>query len=50
VLFGRRHRALMLFVLRERARQILGRSGEVWLPESGLDRLEVIRNNGAPEH
>jgi virginiamycin B lyase len=24
-------------------RQILGRSGEVWLPESGLDRLMVIR-------
>src|SRR5690606_21277229 len=24
-------------------RQILGRAGEVWLPESGLDRLMVIR-------
>jgi virginiamycin B lyase len=24
-------------------RQILGRPGEVWLPESGLDRLMVIR-------
>jgi virginiamycin B lyase len=24
-------------------RQILGRPGEVWLPESGADRLGVIR-------
>ena len=24
-------------------RQILGRPGEVWLPESGLDRLMLIR-------
>ncbi len=24
-------------------RQILGRNGEVWLPESGADRLVVIR-------
>jgi virginiamycin B lyase len=24
-------------------RQILGRPGEVWLPESGTDRLMVIR-------
>jgi virginiamycin B lyase len=24
-------------------RQILGRPGEVWLPESGADRLMVIR-------
>ena len=24
-------------------RQILGRSGEIWLPESGLDRLVLIR-------
>jgi virginiamycin B lyase len=30
-------------------RQILGRSGEVWLPESGLDRLVVIRTAPA-EH
>jgi virginiamycin B lyase len=27
-------------------RQILGRAGEVWLPESGLDRLIVIRTGG----
>jgi len=27
-------------------RQILGRPGEVWLPESGLDRLVVIRTSG----
>lgn len=27
-------------------RQILGRTGEVWLPESGLDRLMVIRTGG----
>jgi virginiamycin B lyase len=27
-------------------RQILGRPGEVWLPESGLDRLVVIRTGG----
>lgn len=27
-------------------RQILGREGEVWLPESGLDRLVVIRTGG----
>jgi virginiamycin B lyase len=27
-------------------RQILGREGEVWLPESGLDRLMVIRTGG----
>jgi virginiamycin B lyase len=27
-------------------RQILGRRGEVWLPESGLDRLMVIRTGG----
>jgi len=27
-------------------RQILGRPGEVWLPESGLDRLMVIRTDG----
>jgi virginiamycin B lyase len=27
-------------------RQILGRPGEVWLPESGLDRLMVIRTGG----
>jgi virginiamycin B lyase len=26
-----------------RVRQILGRPGEVWLPESGADRLVVIR-------
>lgn len=26
-----------------RVRQILGRSGEVWLPESGTDKLAVIR-------
>ena len=26
-----------------RVRQILGRAGEVWLPESGLDRLVRIR-------
>lgn len=25
------------------ARQILGRPGEVWLPESGVDRIAVIR-------
>lgn len=24
-------------------RQILGRPGEVWLPESGADRMVVIR-------
>ena len=24
-------------------RQILGRPGEVWLPESGVDKLAVIR-------
>jgi virginiamycin B lyase len=30
-------------------RQILGRPGEVWLPESGLDRLVVIRTSPA-EH
>ncbi|MDX6751235.1 hypothetical protein SH611_15580 [Geminicoccaceae bacterium 1502E] len=29
-------------------RQILGRAGEVWLPESGADRLVVIRTGGAP--
>lgn len=29
-------------------RQILGRTGEVWLPESGRDRLMVIRT-GSPE-
>lgn len=34
-------------------RQILGRAGEVWLPESGLDRVmvirtEAIRSQGAP--
>ncbi|MDF1587273.1 Vgb family protein [Marinimicrococcus flavescens] len=29
-------------------RQILGRAGEVWLPESGTDRLMVIRTGGAP--
>jgi virginiamycin B lyase len=28
-------------------RQILGRPGEVWLPESGLDRLMVIRTGDA---
>ncbi|HEX6141379.1 MAG TPA: SMP-30/gluconolactonase/LRE family protein [Geminicoccaceae bacterium] len=28
-------------------RQILGRPGEVWLPESGLDRLMVIRTGEA---
>ena len=28
-------------------RQILGRPGEVWLPESGLDRLMVIRTKPA---
>jgi virginiamycin B lyase len=27
-------------------RQILGREGEVWLPESGTDRLMVIRTGG----
>lgn len=27
-------------------RQILGRPGEIWLPESGLDRLVVIRTGG----
>ena len=27
-------------------RQILGRAGEVWLPESGLDRLMLIRTGG----
>jgi virginiamycin B lyase len=27
-------------------RQILGRPGEIWLPESGLDRLAVIRTAG----
>jgi virginiamycin B lyase len=27
-------------------RQILGRAGEVWLPESGLDRLMVVRTGG----
>jgi len=27
-------------------RQILGRKGEVWLPESGTDRLMVIRTGG----
>jgi virginiamycin B lyase len=26
-------------------RQILGRPGEVWLPESGTDRLMVIRTS-----
>ena len=26
-----------------RVRQILGRPGEVWLPESGTDKLSVIR-------
>jgi len=26
-----------------RVRQILGRPGEVWLPESGADKLVVIR-------
>jgi virginiamycin B lyase len=29
-------------------RQIHGRPGEVWLPESGTDRLMVIRTGGAP--
>jgi len=29
-------------------RQILGRSGEVWLPESGLDRLVLIRTGSQP--
>jgi virginiamycin B lyase len=24
-------------------RQILGRAGEIWLPESGADKLAVIR-------
>lgn len=28
-------------------RQILGRPGEVWIPESGLDRLRVIRTGPA---
>jgi virginiamycin B lyase len=28
-----------------RVRQILGRPGEVWAPESGTDRLLVIRTN-----
>ena len=28
-----------------RVRQILGRPGEVWAPESGTDRLVVIRTN-----
>ena len=28
---------------RANVRQILGRPGEVWLPESGTDRLMVIR-------
>lgn len=27
-------------------RQILGRPGEVWLPESGADKLVVIRERG----
>ena len=27
-------------------RQILGRPGEVWAPESGTDRLVVIRTTG----
>jgi virginiamycin B lyase len=27
-------------------RQILGRPGEVWAPESGTDRLMVIRTAG----
>lgn len=27
-------------------RQILGRPGEVWLPESGLDRIAVLRSRG----
>jgi len=26
-----------------RVRQILGRPGEVWLPESGADKLVVVR-------
>jgi virginiamycin B lyase len=26
-----------------RVRQILGRPGEIWLPESGVDKLAVIR-------
>jgi virginiamycin B lyase len=29
-------------------RQILGRPGEVWLPESGVDRLMVIRTKAGP--
>ena len=29
-----------------RVRQILGRPGEVWAPESGTDRLVVIRTTG----
>lgn len=29
-------------------RQILGRPGEVWLPESGADRLVVIRTGASP--
>jgi virginiamycin B lyase len=29
-------------------RQILGRNGEVFLPESGLDRVVVIRTGKAP--
>lgn len=28
-------------------RQILGRPGEVWLPESATDRLMVIRTGGS---
>ena len=27
-------------------RQILGRPGEVWLPESGADKVVVIRERG----
>lgn len=29
--------------MKRRARQTLGRLGEVWLPESGVDKLAVIR-------
>ena len=29
-------------------RQIHGRPGEVWLPESGTDRLVVVRTGGGP--
>jgi virginiamycin B lyase len=34
---------------RANVRQILGRPGEVWLPESGTDRLVVIRYGGRGE-